>query len=941
MHIHRKRTLATKVLLLGSVIASSSAVAQEAIEEIFVTGSRIARDEFSSPAPISVFDSQDITNSGAVSVDEFLKDIPAFTGFQFGTSTNNGNIGTKAIDLRGLDFKRTLVLINGRRQVGSFIGSNADIGAVDLNSIPSSMIERVEVLKDGASTIYGSDALAGVVNIILKDDFEGAEFSMNYGAGTDEMDAENYGFSALIGTSSSNGNVVAGFEYNRQKEMLQAERDWSFYDIHPLYDSATGTFIPTASGSSNSRRMLGVADHFDAAALAQLQAQTTATQFIVDATTGQARPFTAADVYNYAPVNAIVTPNERYQLSGMGTYDLSDNIRTFAEVLYTRRTSHQRLAPDASFAVTDYNGLPNDFVPASNPGNPFGVNPANPYGISGQGIRINRRFEESGGRLFSQSVDTYRIMLGLEGDLGDNMTWEVAYDWAQNEDFDETKFYHRFDRWQTMVDPALCGADPACVDATGGLGYLDPFGPFGTIDPANFAYLMAGSLKDVRQNQMRLYSANLTGEAERIEFAGGSLEWSVGFEHRNESADYIPDEFVAGGLTTGGAGDPLSGGYSVDELYGEVYLPLGDQFSVDASARHSDYNTSAGSETTYRLGANYEPTDNLSFRGVYSTGFRAPNIVELYGGDQTDFPLVEWPCEFWGLRTNITPTTIANCQAAGVTDPLYELGFQWQSVYTTLSPPTLDPEESTNWSIGVVWESARAEGLSVSVDYWDIEVDNFIDSIPFNEILFACLGAAVQATDPACALTSTGTGVIGGEIPDDAVAPIGNLGLVETDGVDVNFNYDRSVDWGTFNGISVVVGGTFLNSYQETFPVTGTQERAGTATYSELYPEVKLNTAFTLNANRFALTWATRYYSEMDDNMRPPEITNDAVAESIWYHDIYTNWNIGDRFTITAGLNNITDEDPPQFHSAFNAETEPGVYDVIGRRLFTSFTLSF
>jgi iron complex outermembrane receptor protein len=193
---------ATIVPVLGllawpGTVWSQGEVASAEVEEIIVTGSRIAKDEFTSAAPISVFDEQEYVNSGVVSVDEFLKDIPAFTGFQYGTTTNNGNIGLKAVDLRGLEVKRTLVLINGRRTVGSFIGGNSDVGAVDLNSIPNAMIKRIEVLKDGASTIYGSDALAGVVNVILKDDFEGFDIQMSYGAGTSEWDAENYGTSGL------------------------------------------------------------------------------------------------------------------------------------------------------------------------------------------------------------------------------------------------------------------------------------------------------------------------------------------------------------------------------------------------------------------------------------------------------------------------------------------------------------------------------------------------------------------------------------------------------------------------------------------------------------------------------------------------------------------------------------------------------------------------
>ena len=204
--------LALGTLAWPGVLLAQGDTAPAELEEIIVTGSRIAKDEFSSAAPIAVFDEQEFINSGVVSVDEFLKDVPAFTGFQYGTTTNNGNIGIKAVDLRGLEVKRTLVLINGRRMVGSFIGGNGDVGAVDLNSIPNAMIKRVEVLKDGASTIYGSDALAGVVNVILKDDFEGFDIQASYGAGTSDWDAQNYGFSVLTGASSDRGRMVLSAE---------------------------------------------------------------------------------------------------------------------------------------------------------------------------------------------------------------------------------------------------------------------------------------------------------------------------------------------------------------------------------------------------------------------------------------------------------------------------------------------------------------------------------------------------------------------------------------------------------------------------------------------------------------------------------------------------------------------------------------------------------
>jgi iron complex outermembrane receptor protein len=934
---------ATIVPVLGllawpGTVWSQDDVASAEVEEIIVTGSRIAKDEFTSAAPISVFDEQEFVNSGVVSVDEFLKDVPAFTGFQYGTTTNNGNIGLKAVDLRGLEVKRTLVLINGRRTVGSFIGGNGDVGAVDLNSIPNAMIKRIEVLKDGASTIYGSDALAGVVNVILKDDFEGFDIQMSYGAGTSEWDAENYGIAVTAGTSSDRGRMVFSAEYQQQEEMLQAERDWAYYDLWPTYDEATGTFVTTQSGSPNSRRIR--TSEFDAEA-AQLLVDAGFEQpnpfMIMD--NGQVRAFTTADTYNYSPVNALVTPNERYQLSAIGSYDISDRVTGFAELLYTRRSSHFRLAPDASFMTDTFDGEWNDFVPASNPANPFGDNPNNAWGISGQDVRVNRRFEESGGRIQTQSVDTYRLVAGLEGDFTDSLSWEFSYTWAENEDFDEATFLHRFDRWQTMVDPALCGADADCVAATGGVGYLDPFCEFGCIDSAVFDYLMVGSIKDVRQNDMELLAFNLTGNFGDMELGGGEPGWSFGYENRRESATYNPDEFLKEGLTTGGAGDPLGGNFSVDEVYAEIYLPFSYQFTGEASVRYSDYDT-VGDTTNYRVGINWMPIEQLSFRGVYSTGFRAPNVAELYGGAQTTFPVVEDPCEFWGLRDNGSEYLGPNCQALGF-DEDFEWGFQMQGAYTFNAPESLEPEESETWTFGTVWEPEFADGLSVSLDWWNIQVDGWISTIPYNTLMWICANAADQANTDACSFFDTGVTHDGGW-PANATGPYGNLGKVTTDGLDFNVAYDKGIDWfgGTTFGFNI--GASYLNSYETEFPITGVTEKAGTIEAGYVFPEWKLNTSVSLSGDSWAATWATRYISEMDDFYRPqPFLTDEPTAESIWYNDLYVNFFYDDMLSITLGVNNFTDEDPPMFHSAFNAETEPGYYDVIGRRFFMTATMHF
>lgn len=902
---------------LAFSVPTNAQDSEQSIEEVVVTGSRIARDEFTSSSPISVFDVTDITKAGNASLDEFLKDVPAFTGFQLGTSTNNGGDGTKKIDMRGLEFKRTLVLINGRRQISDM--TTAD-GGVDIGTIPKAMVKSVEILKDGASTVYGSDALAGVVNFILHDDFEGIEFNGDWGDGSND-----YGFSFLAGLNGERGNMMMSLGYSTQKELLQGDRDWAQDALYPQFDAVNDRFVATASGSSNSRRIRTLNDG----------------NWIVDNTSGVARPFEAGDVYNYAPVNALLTPNETWQFGAIGTVTVTEQAEGYFEALYTRRTSHQRLAPDASFAVNSSFETPNngpqwnDYVPANNPFNPFGINPNNSGGISGEPVRINRRFVESGGRIFVQSSDTYRMVAGIRGDLGSSMNWDVSYTFAENEVVDETQNYGRFDRWAIAVDPVACAADADCTAAG---GVLNPFGPFGSITADQMAYLSTGSLKDQKYGRMNMFAASLGGEM--FELSGGTAGWAVGYEKRYERGFFKPDEFSAGGLTTGGASDPLEGAFSVGELYAEVYLPVLDNLNIDVSTRFSDYDNSAGSSTTYKIGLDYAVNEMVRIRSGYSTGFRAPNIPELNREDDTGFPIVEPICEFADRRLAagaMTQTAYDNCIAMGV-DPTDagEYGFAWQSAYTTASTGDLEPEESTTFTIGAV--VTPLEGLSFSIDYWDIEIENVIDTDDFNDLMSACINS-VGLSAPACA-AFTGGVPFDGVFPSDANGIFGNLGVLTTTGWDLEALYNGHLDSNVINGYRVSWSATLQTSYERDYPLAGSRELSGTANGFAVFPELRYNLGGGVYGDNWSVDLTMQFIDETKDALRPAALTDDAVAEDIYYFDLaggYT-WNNVD---FTLGVNNLTDEDPPRFHSAFNANTEPGMYDVYGRRFFASAKVKF
>ncbi|MCF8474628.1 MAG: TonB-dependent receptor [Emcibacter sp.] len=932
--------------------AAEAAKEEATFEEVIVTGSRIARDEFSSASPISTFDATELTKAGVTSVDDFLKDVPAFTGFQLGSTTNNGNNGAKMVDLRGLGIKRTLVLINGRRQVGSFIGGNSDVGAVDMNSIPMALVKRIEVLKDGASTAYGSDALAGVVNVILQDDYEGFEVSADYGAATDKWDAENWSVSALGGASSDRGNFTASMQYTVQKELLQDAREFSEFGLYPALDADTNKFVAQQLGSSNSRRIRGLSA--DALATIIGAGGPNTGNYIVDAGTGIVRAYNGAtDTYNYSAVNALVTPNERWQFATTGHYELLEDssfgsLESYMETSFTKRTSHQRLAPDASFGVTpNFNGHWNDLVPASNPFNPFGDNANNPWGVSGEDVRINRRFVESGGRLFRQSASTFRMVAGLRGDVSDNLSWDASYTFADNEMSNETKNYGRFDRWEIAVDPALCAADAACVAAG---GVLNPFGDYGSISPEQMAYISTGSLKDIYLNRMHQWQVNLTGDTTgMMELPGGPIGWAIGFETRTESAEFKPDEFIAGGLTTGGASSPVIGEQSVKEFYAEVLLPVlsnadfAKDLSIEASVRHSNYNTAADKTTNYRIGLNYAPVEDVRFRAVYSTGFRAPNIVEAQeGATVSNFPIFEDPCEFYNRRPDVNANLAANCLADGFGED-FEWGFQWQAQVDQITNANLKPEKSRSITLGAVITPTALPELSISIDYWNIKVNNFIQVINYNDIIRTCYNAADRSTTPACQVFSSGLNGRddadqGG--PDIANIPLNNLGKLETDGVDVNVNYHLPINHDVITGMTANVSTTWMNSRKESFPLIGTRDRIGTAAGQAIFPEWRMTSSLALEGENWYVAWDTRYIGKTDDDYRPAQLTDDSVAEAVWYHDITASYTHKDT-TVTMGINNLSNVTPPRFHSAFNANTEPGTYDTIGRRFWAKVTKKF
>ncbi|WP_299810169.1 TonB-dependent receptor [uncultured Shewanella sp.] len=646
-----KLASAIKFGLIASVsttafTVSNTAFAEEAgadVERIAVTGSRIQRTDMETASPVTVIDASAIKASGATSIDEVLQKMTATGGAMTNPGVNNGSQGGASINLRGLGSQRTLVLVNNRRMVNSGTGAAS---TVDLNTIPVSMIKRVEVLKDGASSVYGSDAVAGVVNIILKDDFEGLELNVQSGI-SGHGDAEETSFDLTTGGNFDGGNVVMGIQYMKRGSASQADRGFSEC---PLTESG-GELVCAGSSYSENGHLYGPDGDY---------------QGSPDGSWDKYDP--VADAYNYSADSFLYTPMERLNFTALANFDLTDDTTLFTETMYSKRWSEQQMAPQPIYTEFAYdsewdNGALNK-----------------QYGIEdGETLAYKRRLTEVGPREFSQVVDTARVVVGLEGMLDNGWTWDTSVNYGRNDSVD---------RLANLVNMGSLNEDIS-------------EGNFNPLDQASWASDNMDGYTYTEQNtggsEMLILSGNLSGEV--MELPAGYLGFASGIEHRKEKAWFIPDSLTAQGLANDPKVDPTEGEYDVNEAYLELAiplladLPLAQQVDLSAAVRYFDYST-FGSDSTWKLGLTWKMTDDLMLRSVASTAFRAPSVDELYSGSATSFDKITHPVTgeksyqaevTRGGNENLTPEEAETFTVGFVYSPSYLDGFSVTADYYDIS----------------------------------------------------------------------------------------------------------------------------------------------------------------------------------------------------------------------------------------------------------------
>ncbi|MGB1292050.1 MAG: TonB-dependent receptor plug domain-containing protein [Pseudoalteromonas sp.] len=887
-----------------SVIAADEAA--QSIEKIQVTGSRIKRSDMENASPVTLIGADDIKAMGATSIDSVLQKMTATGGAMTNPGVNNGSGGNARIDLRGLGANRTLVLVNGRRMIASGTGAAS---TVDLNTIPVSMIKSVEVLKDGASAVYGTDAVAGVVNIILKDDFEGLDMNVN-SAITGEGDATETSFDFTVGTSFDKGNIVVGMQYTDRGEASQADRDFSKC---PIAEGANGLNCNGGSVYSEGGHIWqdsttkALDDDGKEVSVGLAQGDNGLSGL------GGLHPFTDADRFNFAPSSYLYTPMERLNLTGLATYEISDETRVFTEFTYTKRWSQQQMAPQPVWFGFKYDKSMGDSLldqtytsKVDADGDGYADKDADGKYLTqtanykyGDDIFYGRRMSDTGARYFEQSVDTVRAVIGADGYAGDYF-WDVSANFGRNDSVDKLSNLHNMG---AIGDSIMYTNDEN-----------DVVGTFNPLDQA------AWTSEDFRRNvytevnnggsQLFILAASVSGEM--FELPAGYAAFAAGIERRQEKAWFTPDSLTAQGLANDPMVEPTAGGFDVNEAYVEFALPLladaplAQNVELSAAIRAFDYST-FGSDETWKLGLTWKVNDELMLRSVVSTAFRAPTVSELYSGNSPSFEQVEFP------------------------------GAQDQAEVTVGGNNQLTPEEADTLTAGIVYEPQWFEGFSMTLDYYDIEIENAIATVDNQYIVDQCLVAASNKESALCKssnvkLDSTGRITFNNQLQ--------NIGSEKTSGVDLNLSYSfeaAGLNWKA--GLDT----TYLDEY--VVEVTGDPvDYAGVITSGTGgYAEFKSNLTINVAGDNWDAQYQARYIAGMDSYscIGKEDSCYAPTTPTVIYHDVSGSYLVNDTVSLTAGINNLFDKQPPYYTGNNDSNTDPYTYDVLGRRFFAGVNVKF
>ena len=878
-----------------------------------VTGSRIRRDDFSSASPITVITGESILESGFANLGEALRAsaVTGTAGFNQSSVLSGG--GATSVDLRNLGPDRVLILVNGKR-VASFADALAN-QAVDLTFVPSAMVERVEILRDGASAVYGADAVSGVVNVILKDNFEGIEGGVSTGV-SGQGDAQRYTAELAIGATGERGSVLLGAEYRYSNNVPQISRDWATPAISALsatgaqngsFFSPGGVFfgtgnrvfctVPRAFGGDEVTNDLANCPSFKAA-----QNVSSPDQVVMNR-------------YDYSLGQDIFGASEVYAFSGYGTYDVTDAIEGFVEAQFSKRISQFRLDGNPGSFGTVL--IPQGWVvPGTNPNNPFGT-----------GNLYIRPSSTVGARVTDHESDTFRLVAGFRGDIVtdgflNEWAWELSYLYTRVDADIKTNSTWNLHRANIISDPVKCANDPICAQVVNPSGALDALRP-GNWTEDEIAYIRQNTLA-TSEFQTSGFFGMVTGPV--AELPAGPMSVAFGFETRTDRGFNKPDPVTEAGESVANQVFTTQGSFSLTEIFGEVEIPvltdtfLVESLDVNVQARSSDY-SSFGRETVWRVGVDWAIISDLRLRANRSTAYRAPLVTDLFRGGTVSFDFFSHPCAAGSPVRQPGNTVDQNCLLDGIPANAIQLAQQ----YAVLSGGNADlsPETADTSTIGAVYTPRFLDGFSASIDVWNIKVLDLITRFTSDSIVDSCYEGPVGKTEESCGRFTSGTGA-GGIYVRGMVNPLLNASSVTTKGFDFGSRYEVSGPWDT--EIVADLQGTYVK--MNTFaPNTGNASDRGSM------PRIRATANLSVNRDNWDYTWRMRYAHRMDDPRHDGKnVFGYDHVPSHTEHDLRVGWIFRD-YRFLAGVNDLFDNDPPYVFSSGN-NTDLFLYGAIGRYAF-------
>jgi len=887
----------------GNTEESTGETARE-LAPVAVTGSRL-RGFFGAQAwPLTLISRDELVTSGEQRLGDFLQQLTFTSGSPLSTQTSQrgegGGLsrGIETVELRGLGPERTLVLVNGRRFVP---GGNGASGVVDLGMIPIAMVERIEVFKSGASVEYGADALAGVINIITRDELEGVELSAQARV-TSRADAETFTFSVLGGRSFNHGGFVAGIDYTDQPAVSKGDRGFSRQRLSFAGPENRIVFDgSSAPPSGQFRTSLGRLTLIDA------REGTTPADF---------RPFINSgpdtDRFNFNPFEDLLQASERMTAFGRGHFRFSPALRITADAFVHRRQSSQQLAP-LPFFTTREQGV---VVDADNLFNPFDETL----------IDVRRRLVEAGPRTFTQDNQAWRLVLGADGQAG-VWFWDAAIIHGRNETDQRKTGDLLDDRLRAALGPsfrdasgrATCGTPDAPV---GGCVPLNLFGGPGSITPDMLGFV-ATDLDDSGFNEQTVFDFNITGDL--FMAPAGPVAAATGFEWREERGVDRPDPQTRAGNTTGNARDTTRGKFDSREVYVEfgvpllAGMPLARSMDLDLGARLVDF-SNFGTESIFEAGLGWQPFEALSFRGAWSEAFRAPNVGELFGAQSQSNPIVMDPCSDFAI---LDPVEIQRCVDQGVPSDGSFAQTGEETPELAGGNPSLSPERSDILTLGLSLQPPMLPGFNLALDYYDIEITDGIGALGANTILDQCLdtGAATFCNaiqrDEGGAITTV-------------EARLQNIARETARGIDLALDWRVPAETSTFDHrlmISHVID-------RELVAFGGAEPLFGAGGFDQdnfgAIPAWRAQYRLDWTRGDWQLGYQAHWIDvvrERGDEVFPGTVNR---AGPVVYHDVVVEWNPDARWRVSAGIENLTDIEPPFFANADEANTDLGTYRALG-----------